>query len=968
MSFAALAFANPWVLLGLAALPAIWWLLRTTPPRPTRVDFPAIRILREVLNREQTPARTPWWLMAIRLLAAAAIITALAGPILNPAKTIIEGDGAVAIVVDNGWGAASDWAQRKATLQSLVREAETANRAVMILETARSQATAAPAFGPASAARERVAALTAKPYAPDRMRLLPALKEALQENAKTGPARIVWLADPLDYDKAADFQSALTDLARDTSLTVIHNDDGADIVGLRRHAEDRSGLTVEALALPGHGRDVSVLAYSGTGQRLGQVRLNTGGDGQGSQAKFELPIEIVNQISRLEIDGVRSAGAVHLLDARSRWKRVALISGEGVESDQPLLASLYYLQRALSPYADIDRGREADIASNITTMLERKASVLMLANIGNVVGKAQTKILEWVKKGGVLVRFAGPRLERAEDALLPVTLRIGGRTLGGALSWSTPQPLQGFDKDSLFFGLAVPEEVTIKRQVLADPASLTPDVKVWARLGDGTPLVTARRTGDGWLVLFHVTANSDWSNLPLSGLFVDMVRRLLTASNLTLAAGDSEPVAGDAGDSQGANAATVLAPSETLDGFGRLGPPPVTAQPLALAELETVVASSLHPPGYYGQGDAARSINLIAPKTELKPRPPAPTGASVVGLVASETMELSHWLFLAALALLLIDAVALMMLQGVFAGRQGRGARASAAAARGGSIILLTVVIGAGLVAAIGSMTPAVAQTIVTKSDEERTAFALNAALGSHFGYVITGNDEVDSTSERGLAGLSLMLRARTAVEPDDPIAIDIRNDELAFFPLIYWPIVPEADALDDATLSKIDGYMKQGGLIIFDTRDYARSFTGGASSGPGAIALQRLLAGLDIPPLEPVPPNHVLTKSFYLLSSFPGRWDGGALWVEAGGDAVPGAREARHSDGVSAILITSNDLAAAWAMDQSNRPLYAVVPGGEPQREQAFRTGINIAMYALTGNYKADQVHVPALLERLGQ
>ena len=109
-------------------------------------------------------------------------------------------------------------------------------------------------------------------------------------------------------------------------------------------------------------------------------------------------------------------------------------------------------------------------------------------------------------------------------------------------------------------------------------------------------------------------------------------------------------------------------------------------------------------------------------------------------------------------------------------------------------------------------------------------------------------------------------------------------------------------------------------------------------------------------------------TKSFYLLRSFPGRWDGGQLWVEAIAEAEDGERRGRVSDGVTSIMITSNDLAAAWALDDRGRPLYNVVPGGELQREMAFRSGINIVMHALTGNYKADQVHVPALLERLGQ
>jgi hypothetical protein len=159
---------------------------------------------------------------------------------------------------------------------------------------------------------------------------------------------------------------------------------------------------------------------------------------------------------------------------------------------------------------------------------------------------------------------------------------------------------------------------------------------------------------------------------------------------------------------------------------------------------------------------------------------------------------------------------------------------------------------------------------------------------------------------------------------------------------------------------------MKNGGTIIFDTRDDngdSIDLTGEATLA--LRALRAILASLDIPPLEPVPPDHVLTKAFYLMQSFPGRWANGQLWVEASDGEV---RDAGRADGVSSIVIGSNDYAAAWAIDASGRPMFPAVPGGERQREFAFRAGVNVVMYALTGNYKADQVHVPALLERLGQ
>jgi hypothetical protein len=281
----------------------------------------------------------------------------------------------------------------------------------------------------------------------------------------------------------------------------------------------------------------------------------------------------------------------------------------------------------------------------------------------------------------------------------------------------------------------------------------------------------------------------------------------------------------------------------------------------------------------------------------------------------------------------------------------------------------IAVVLAAGLVMAASS---ARAQEPPPDADAAAAQpagpddFALKASLKTRLAYVVTGDAEIDRTSEEGLSGLSKVLRARTALEPAEPMGVDLDKDELSFFPILYWPVREDAQPLSDATLAKVDAFMKQGGLIIFDTRDHETSFSGGATQNQ---ALNRLIGQLDIPPLEPVPENHVLTKSFYLMRSFPGRWDGGALWVEAEPqDEAERSERSRRTDGVSSLVITSNDLAGAWALDESNRPIYPTVPGGEVQREMAFRAGVNVVMYALTGNYKADQVHVPALLERLGQ
>jgi hypothetical protein len=246
----------------------------------------------------------------------------------------------------------------------------------------------------------------------------------------------------------------------------------------------------------------------------------------------------------------------------------------------------------------------------------------------------------------------------------------------------------------------------------------------------------------------------------------------------------------------------------------------------------------------------------------------------------------------------------------------------------------------------------------------------MKATLQTRLAYVITGDADVDAISKTGLQGLTLFLAQRTALEAGEPIGIDPGRDELAFFPLIYWPVLPNVAKPSQEALERIDGYMKRGGTILFDTRDALDAVPGESGRSPGMVALRTILWSLDIPEIEPVPRDHVLTKTFFLLRDFPGRYTDGQLWVEAlpVDNEEDANKPARAGDGVSSILITSNDLAGAWAMRPDGQPMLPLVPGDPRQREYAFRAGVNIVMYALTGNYKADQVHIPALLERLGQ
>jgi hypothetical protein len=944
-----LGFAQPLVLLGLLSLPVLWWLLRLVPPRPRRINFPPTRILFEIAPKEETPSRTPWWLVLLRLTLAALVIIAAAGPLWNPPLASSNSGAPLLVMLDDGWGAAASWDARLRTADELLGRAEADNRGVAVLplsETGRDLS-----LQVAGAARVQIKQLKPKPYTVDRTEALPLIERFL----KSAPdVEIVWLSDGVDLGKGGEFIAGLKRIAGSHPLTVVAG--GLPVPHALAAADNAAGaLTVKVLRAQTGGADTGLVnAIDLKGLTLGEAPFAFRSDAQEANATIDLPVEIRNDVARLEIAGERSAGAVQLLDKRWRRRTVGVVSGSAADRSQPLIGATYYLQRALNPFADVRVAEGVAPAEAVKRFLDQHLPMLILADVGNV-AEARERLDKWIDNGGVLVRFAGPHLAGAtDDDLVPVKLRRGGRILGGSLSWEKPQQLAGFSRDGPFAGMPVPTDVTVSRQVLAEPDAQLTD-RTWATLADGTPLVTAQRYGNGLLVLFHVTADTSWSDLPLSGTFVDMLRHIVALANSTATA----DTAGEASIATGPASQPVPA-SRVLDGFGAFSAPPPTARPVP-ANFNAR-ASADHPPGFYGPPEGLVAVNTLAPTDRPAPLDFSSLNARLDVYRHGEPLDLRGPVFLAALSLLIVDALVVIALSGGLASLLPRR-RAIAA------------LLAAGLLGTLAMPHPARAQPAPQQPPQlsaQQQEFAMKATMQTHLAYIVTGDADVDAVSKAGLQGLTLFLAQRTALEAGEPMGLDPARDELAFFPLIYWPVSASAPKPSQAALDRINSYMKRGGTVLFDTRDAidAPPGPGGENQGPGMVALRSILSSLDIPELEPVPRDHVLTKTFFLLRDFPGRFTNGQLWVEALPEetAEDTERPVRAGDGVSSILITSNDFAGAWAMRPDGQPMLPLVPGEPRQREFAFRAGVNIVMYALTGNYKADQVHIPALLERLGQ
>lgn len=915
-----LAFASPLLLLALVALPLLWWLLRAVPPAPIKRRFPGIALLLGLSDDESQTDKTPWWLLLLRMAAVAAAIIGFAGPVLNPAEDRVAGDGPLLIVMDSSWASARDWPARLSRAELLLDDAARRGREVAVVQLTDLPASA-PSFQAANAWGPRVPTLTPAPFAPD--------MEAAAEWAGglDGPAEVFWFSDGVAHEGRGALAETLADLG---ALSVFQGD--RDLIALAPpRFEDgmvRGDLSRLGAETP---RDVTVVAHgldpAGLPRDLARAEATFDAGEMVAQVEFDLPPELRNRITRFELSGERHAGAVALTDDALQRRQVALIAAGADDEQQALLSPLHYLRQALEPTADLMEGALSDI-------LVASPDVIMLADIATLSPEEEAGLIAWIENGGLLVRFAGPRLAGSDIArdeagpLMPVRLRIGGRTVGGAMSWGEPKELRPFEEGSPFFGLAIPSDVQVTSQVVAQPDPTLGDRTI-ASLSDGTPLVTRANLGQGSVILFHVTANAEWSTLPLSGLFVQMLERLAISTR---------PVAPEAADLEG----TIWTPEEVLDGFGVLRDagtrPGVAGEDLATAPLSAEVL-----PGLYSGEDRRLARNVMAQDTALAAAQ-WPADVPVEGMSVTVPTDLMAAFLTGALALLLLDAIAALWL----AGRLGR-------LTEGVAVLAASVLLA---LQAEAQMTPA----------EE---LALLATSEATLAYILTGDEDVDETSRAGLQGLSNTLYQRTSVEPAPPIGVNLETDELAFFPMIYWPITPGQDIPSANAYRRLNDYLRGGGMIVFDTRD---AHVGGFGSGtPEGRRLQVIAAPLDIPPLEPIPEDHVLTRTFYLLQDFPGRHLSRDVWVEAAPadvEQIEGMPFRNLNDGVTPVLIGGNDWAAAWAQDERGRALYPIGRGqaGERQREIALRFGVNLVMHVLSGNYKSDQVHVPALLDRLGQ
>src|SRR5262245_35558405 len=391
LTLGSLTFAAPWLLAALAALPILWWLLRLTPPSPRRVAFPPIRLLFLLRPKEETPHRTPWWLILLRLIIAALVIAGLAQPLWN-ADFGFPRPGPVMILLDDGWGAAHGWEERQEAAHDLIDRAERNGRPVIL-------ATTAPQANPrnflltpmpAPNAATQLEALEPSPWPTDRR----AAAAQIEKANLPADLNIFWLSDGIGSQNA-EADGALSDALQDRGqLEVMSLKLDLPLLLLPTERDADGFWARVARTHVGAAQPVRLRTLDREGRTLGISEGRFRATERIARVKLDLPIELANRASRIVLENGETAGSVALLDDGGGRKPIGLVTDNPALSRQPMLGDLYFVERALAPNHEVR-------ADHLQTLLKQELAVIVLTDHSAFAEGDRTALRKWVERGGM---------------------------------------------------------------------------------------------------------------------------------------------------------------------------------------------------------------------------------------------------------------------------------------------------------------------------------------------------------------------------------------------------------------------------------------------------------------------------------------------------------------------------------------------------------------------------------------
>ena len=888
-------FINPSALLGFILVPVLFIILKSFPPKPSRITFSSLFIIKKIKIDNSKILKYPIWLLLFRILILALVIAFFSEPYFKNKSFTNNQYKNYIIFLDSGWSASSKWGSYKNVILDIASEAEKNKSKLYLINTSRFERDDLKFFY-----KKENLAIYLNKLKPEPLQIKRINKNDLlflkNKYSNLNTFALFSKFDSKDIEEQNKYLSSIKKIFPDVkiispqnSITIIDKVDvknEAIFIKLKRFGDLNTTKKIKINILGNNNEIFYNKIYKiPAGRNFIEI-------------KEDLPIDLINRTHKIKLINESHAASVFYFDDANKQKRIAIVSDNSESNKNPLLSPNYYIKKALLDYKLI--------FGTLEEILTKNPNLIICSEDVKINDEYTEKINSWIEKGGILIRFSGPKSKKTNLFLSDKNIQKSIRTIGGDLSLSKKVSIKDFSKTNIFYGINTKNKIKFKKQLILYE---TENIKTLIFLNDNTPLISAKDKKKGKIILFHVTANNDWSDLPFSSLFKDILNRILLFS-----------------ETPSFEISSPLKISKKIDQNGNLSSPDKIVYYNPLSDLKENYPNKKIPPGIYENNTISYAINLSG-RLNLEPfYNNIDKQYQITNSYKNDSVELKKYI---------LNLIVLFFLLDVFIS------------------ILIKNNLNPFQIKYISKYFTLV---IFISMLLEKNVASNELTNNIYFAYVSSKNLEVDEIVFKGLSALKAKVSERTAVEISGVRKINLKQDDIFYYPLIYWPFAEPMEKLDKKTKIKLKNYFDNGGVIFFDFFSNNRKII--STSSQELTDIRSFLSFLDINELKQLSKNHTLTKSFYLLKNFPGRWNNKILLLDN--------KDLEIKDGVSSVILGFNSWASAWALDKNNYPLFPLAPSGEKQRELAYRFGINVLIYSLTGNYKSDQVHSKSILKRL--
>lgn len=889
-------FQNPEYFVFLLIVPILWKYFKEGPDRPVLKKFPAIILIAQNTSSDSTPIKKNYLNLLLKTLLVFLITVLLANP--SEKKDFKTKP---LIIIDNGWDSGPGWEKINKGINQFL-ESKKSNTFTIFPTVASNKNKFNYLFEKKEfEIREYLKGIKPLALKPNYILLSKELPNFVQDDTK-----IFWFTNHyMNKEKKAFYDSIKSKNLKIYSsskedfpiiLSLLSQEDNIYSFGLINMNKDLDNFFIDCYDI----KQRIIIRQKVSQDKIKYDEQNFG------NFSVEIPKEKNDLIYYFKISNSKSVSSVAIKSNYVKKKKIGLVQTNFQDNDNEYFRANFFVRKALESNYDLK-------SLPLDQLLSPNKSLIISDDFDTTFFGFEERILQWIGEGGTFLKFAGDKfLSHAENnqlssvlGIIPITKKV--ISVDGELSFKRNLSIAQISGKSPIRDFEIPKKIKINKYIEIPKNIDNLKLKFWVKLDNGAPLITQRPYEKGNLILVHLPANNEWSNISLSIFFPDLLNKIIQIS-------------------RGINAEEVqqiFKPLKILDALGNLVEPRIDTLNLDSKIFMDSKLTRDNPPGLYKNELGFHGLNISDYLQNEYDYIYLPKEIIIDDFNSNSSFEIKNFLVLLCLLVFVCETLVNFLGRDFLKFKYFNPLKV---------MFLILIVFSPNIVFA-----------------NEKLDYLGQTKLA----YIQTGVEEIDRINYEGLREISSYISSKTSAILGSPIGLDLEKDEIDYFPIIYISLIKNAKNLNDISLGKLQNFINSGGILLFDCKASFESLF----VEDCLILFKKHYKNLDISAFKKLTSESTLSKSFYLLNSYPGRKN--EMVYIAYNNQI-------NNDKVLSIVIGNNDWTGAWAKDANNSFLLPLFENDKEQRDLSFRFGTNIVLYSLTGNYKSDQVHIPEILKRM--